>query len=301
MSELAVPEHQKRNMSGYNPNLEEGSDLEDSLHTTTSLSHENPEILLRESKSQGMFLTKTAGLFIVYTGFFVAVNLFIIFSMIQAKIWYRSMRMEVMTWVFLGLAVLVKLLGSFMNRFLKKVQFLLFLVDCIFSSFVFFGIFWYFETTNSNAYEYSGHYVIIAGFSFCCMAFGYLFSTLIRVQSSIYSVVAGLVFMNVFSIGALVMVYSIWTIHTMRFYQYFLVWFWCFLISLYIALNSSYVMRFRLEKYYDNEIFYLFFCFSTDWFSMFWVDMCRSCFQKKSKKKPKHPKTRKNRSASELA
>ena len=249
-----------------------------------------------------MFLTKTAGLFIVYTGFFVGVNLFIIFSMIQAKILYRSMNMQILTWVFLGLAALIKILGSCANKILKKVQTLLFLIDCILSAFTFFGLFWYMETTNSNAYEYSGHYVIIYGFCFCSMSFGFLFSTLIRVKNSIYSVLAGLVFMNFFSAGALLMVYSIWTIHTMRFYQYFLVWLLCFVISFYVSVNSSYIMRHRLEKYYDNEIYYCFFCYSTDWFSMFWVDMCRGLFQSKSKKKPKHTRRRKeNSSASELA
>lgn len=299
MSELAVPEHKKQNQSNYNPALDQGSDLEDSLHSSTYLSTENPEILLRESKSQGMFLTKTAGLFIVYTGCFVGVNLFIIFSMIQAKIWYRSMRMEIMTWVYLCLAVLVKLLGGFGNRCLKKAQFLLFVLDCVFSSFVFFGFFWLFETTNSNAYEYSGHYIIIAGFCFCAMSFGFLFSTLIHPKNAIYSSLAGIVLMNLFSAGALVMVYSIWTIHTMKFYQYFMVWFWCLVISLYISINSSYVMTHRLEKYYDTEIFYLFFCYSTDLLFPFWVDLCKGCFGKK-KKKSKHPK-KKRRDRSELA
>jgi hypothetical protein len=295
MSELAVPDHQNRNTSGYNPALNEGSDLEDSLHTTTSLTHENPEILLRESKSQGMFLTKTAGLFIVYTGFFVGVNLMIIFSMVQAKILYRSMNMETMTWVFLGIAAFLKILASFGNRFLKKIQMVLFFLDCILSSFVFFGMFWFFETTNSNAYEYSGHYIIISGFCFCAMSFGYLFSTLIRVKNAIYSVPAGLIFMNIFSAGALLIVYSIWTIHTMKFFQYFMMWMWCFVMSAYIALNSSYIMKHRLEKYYDNEIFYCFFCFSTDWFTMFWVDMCKSCFSKKPKKKSRHKKNTRSR------
>ena len=299
MSELAGPKHQQHELSGYNPALHNESDLVDSLHSTTSLSYENPEILLRESKSQGMFLTKTAGLFIVYTGFFVGVNLFIIFNMIQAKIWYRSMRMDILTWVFLGLACITKFLASFGNRFLKKAQFLLFILDCVFSALTFFGVFWYMETTNANAYEYSGHYVIIAGFCFAAMSFGFMFSTLIRVQASIFSVTAGLVFMNAFAIGALVMVYSIWTIHTMKFYQYFLVWLLCLFLSLYVSLNSAYIMRHRLEKYYDNEIFYCFFCYSTDWFSMFWVDMCKGLFQKKPKK-PKHKK-RRNRSGVDSA
>ena len=231
----------------------------------------------------------------MYTGCFVGVNLFIIFSMIQAKIWYRSMRMEIMTWVYLCLAILVKLLGGFGNRCLKKAQFLLFVVDCVLSSFVFFGFFWLFETTNSNADEYSGHYIIIAGFCFCAMSFGYLFSTLIRVKNAIYSIPAGLVFMNLFSAGALLIVYSIWTIHTMRFYQYFMMWLWCLVMSAYIAFNSSYIMKHRLEKYYDNEIFYCFFCFSTDWFSMFWVDMCKSCFSKKPKKKSRHNRNSRSR------
>ena len=282
MSELAVPKHSQAEVSSNNQG--ENSDFEESLHSDTDLSKTDVQILLRESKSQGMFLTKTAGLFVVYTTFFIAVNLFIIFDMIRAKVMYRSMKMETMTWVYLGLVIVIKLLASCANKVLKKVQTLLFFIDCILSSFVFFGIFWFSETVNANAYEYNGHYVIIFGFCMSALSFGFMFSTLIRLKDKKYSVLWGVIFMSVFTVLALVIVFSVWTIHTMKFYQYFLVWFICTLLSCYIAMNSSFILKLREEKYYDNEIVYCFFCFFTDWFSMFWVDLFKSMFKKKKKK-----------------
>ena len=287
MSELAVPKHNTNTLKSGVPiqMTSQDSSLEDSLHSETDLTNDDPEILLRESKSQHMFLTKTGGLFVVYTGCFVLVNFFIILNMVKAKILYRSMNMMTMTWVYFALCIVIKLLGGFGNRCLKKVQSLLFIVDCILSSFVYFGIYWFCETVNSSAYEYNGHYVIIVGFCLAAMSMGYMFSTLIRFKNTKYNVFTGVIMMSLFVIGTLIAVANIWTIHTMKSYQYCMVFFWFLVLELYIAINSNFILKLRLEKYYDHEMAYCFFCFCTDWIAMFWVDLCKNMFKSKKKRK----------------
>lgn len=294
MSNRAVPTHEiagkPQDDLTINPVEEEMfSEMEDS---------EESKYLLRESRSQAMFLTKIAGLMVFASLFPVGVNLFIIFKQIDAKILYRSMNMDVMTWVYLGLAIFVSLLGGCMNKFLAKLQAILYLLFCVFSALTFFGLFWYFNTTNESAYEYSGHYVIIIGFCLCAMSMGYLFSTLIRVRNISYSVLAGIFFMPVFVIIALVVCANVFTVHTMKAYQYTLVGFFFSLIGLYISLNSKFMLTLRLEKYYEHEIVYGFFCMKTDIFLFFWIDLCKSIFGKKKKKNKRRPVIR---GAQELA
>lgn len=286
MSELAVPHHKqdKINMSSSNGEIE--SNFQESLHSETDLS-EDPRILLRESKSYTIFLTKTAGMFIIYTSFFVLVNMFIIFDVVRSKTFNRSMNMKYMVWVYFCLAIAIKLLGSFGNSCFAKLQTVLFLLDIVFSSLTFFGLYWWCETINSNAYEYSGHFVIITGFCLNAMSYGFLFSTLISRKDRKYSILAGIVIMGILIALALGIVHGIWTIQTMKFGHYAAVWCAIMGVGLYIAFNSHFIVNMREEKYYDDEFIYCFFCYFTDWFSMFWIDLCKSMTKKKKKKSKK--------------
>ena len=288
MSNKAVPMHEIAGKPQDNITM---NPVEEEMFSDFEISNESRK-LLRESRSQAMFLTKIAGLMVFASLFPVGVNLFIIFQQIAAKTLYRSMNMDVMTWVYLGLAIFVSLLGGCMNRFLAKLQPILFLLFCVFSGLTFFGLFWFFNNTNESAYEYSGHYVIIIGFCLCAMSMGYLFSTLIRVRNISYSVLAGLFFMPVFVIIALVVCANVFTVHTMKAYQYTLVGLAFSMIGLYISLNSKFMLTLRLEKYYENEIAYGFFCMKTDILLFFWIDLCKTIFGKKKKKNRRRPEIR---------
>jgi hypothetical protein len=195
--------------------------------------------------------------------------------------------MKHMVWVYLSLAIVIKLLGSFGNSCFSKMQSLFFVLDIVFSSLAFFGIYWLCETINSNAYEYNGHFVIITGFCLNAMSFGFLFSTLISRKDRKYSILAGIVIMGLLIAGALGIVHGIWTIQTMKFSHYLAVWLAIMGVAFYISLNSHFIVTMREEKYYDDEFIYCFFCFFTDWFSVFWFDLCRSFTKGKKKKKSK--------------
>lgn len=44
-------------------------------------------------------------------------------------------------------------------------------------------------------------------------------------------------------------------------------------LNFYIALNSSFLIRFRQEKFYQHETYYAFFCYWGDIFFLFWYEM----------------------------
>lgn len=69
-------------------------------------------------------------------------------------------------------------------------------------------------------------------------------------------------------------------------------------INLYIALNSSFLISYRLDKFYEHESYYAFFCYWGDIFFVFWKDLLinSEIFQKKKKsKKSKKNKKRKSK------
>lgn len=275
--------------------------LSESLHSETDseISEESVKKFVSDMKNPGNFLTKIAGLMIFYNICLLIMAFFIIVDMIRAKMFYRSMDMKATVWVFFVFALLIKFIGSFANKYLGKVMGLLYILDCLFSAFAFFGLYWFFETVNANSYEYNGHYVIICGFCLLSSSLGFLFSTLIKLKNTPYSVLAGIIMMSIFNIIALAIVKGIWKIHNMKFYKYFLIWMWFLFFNIYIAINSKYLLEKRAGRFLEKESIHAFFTYSTDWFSFFWLDTFSSFKKKKSKKKNKRrkkPKSQKSES-----
>ena len=296
MSDMAVPIDMNTITESKRSN--EDSSLSASLDDTSEYTESEVSVkkTVSEMKVPASFLTKTAGLMVLYTLFFLGMSLFIVFNLIRAKLWYRSMNLRSTVWVFFIFAIIFKLIGSFANRFLKKIQGLLFILDCIFSAFAFFGLYWHFETINSNAYEYNGHYVIIYGVCFFSTSMGFLFSTLIRLRRTPYSVMTGIVIMSIFTIITLSIIKAVWPVHNMKFYKYFTVWFWMLILQIYVAFNSKFILEKRAKKLYAKDFIHVFFAYNTDWFSFFWVDVFKTIMaKKKSKKKLKKRKRNKSK------
>lgn len=293
MSLKAVPKHTHTvTESKLTPPDKSDESLSESLHSESDseLSEESVQKFVANMKSPNLFLTRVAGLMIFYNLCLVSMAVFIIFDLIRAKMLYRSMDMRATVWVFFVLALIVKMAGSFGNKYLGKVMGPLFIADCLFSLFAFFGFYWFFETVNASSYEYNGHYVIIFGFCLLASSFGFLFSTLIKLKRTPYSVLAGVIMMSVFNIIALAIVKGVWKIHNMRFHKYFLIWLWFLFFNLYIALNSKFMLERRAGRLLEKETIHAFFSYSTDWFSFFWIDMFASFKKKKDKKKLKRRK-----------
>ena len=298
---MAVPKDMNTvTESKITPPDQSDQSFSESLHSDSesAYSEESVKKFVSEMDSPNLFLTKIAGLMVFYNFCLVSMAIFIIFDMIRAKMLYRSMDLKATVWVFFVFALIVKFAGSFGNKYLSKIMSLLFIIDCVLSAFAFFGFYWFFETVNANSYEYNGHYVIICGFVLLSTSFGFLFSTLIKLQKTRYSPLAGIIMMTVFNIIALAIVKGVWKIHNMQFYKYFLIWLWFLFFNIYIALNSKYLMEKRAGRFLQKETINGFFTYSTDWFSFFWIDMFASFKNKKKDKKKKNKKRKKAKSRS---
>ena len=244
-------------------------------------------------KSPANFLTKTALLMVFYTFFFVVMSLVIVFNMIRAKMTYREMNLKVTVWVFFVFAFIFKIIGACGNKYINKVQPLLYVLDVIFSSIAFLGLYWHFEMINADKYVYEGHFVVICGVTFFSTAVGFLFSTFIRMKKVVYSIPAGVVLMTISNIICLALVNGMWTVHDVKFYKLFAIWFWYLVLAIYIALNAKFMLERRAKTLNENDVVHAFFAFNIDWCSYFWVDLFQSAMAKKKKKnkKTKKPKS----------
>lgn len=272
--------------------LFEKDGLKISLQSITDFSSQSIAILLKESKSKSYFLTKSAVTLMFYMACLVLVNFLILFDMVRARIWNRALNMKVFTWVFLSLSIILKFLGGFGNRIFKKVQFLFYFLDVIFTTMAYFGIYWFLEQKDSSTYKYTGHYLLVITFMYFAMTLGFVFSTLVRTPREIYSVTAGFLMMPVFTGTCLIIIRYTWTTLQLRPYEYVLIWLMSFIDTIYLVLEARFMLTLRLKKLYDHEIYYAFFCYNTDIFFSFWVDLFkyRKQMKKKAKKKAKEKK-----------
>ena len=172
--------------------------------------------LVFDMTDRNAFLTKTGMFMVCYTGVWVVIAIAILLHRNSARVLWISMQMNIYFWVFTILAFLVKCFGSFVIGYSRKFMKILFIMDCILSGLAFFGSFYYFENILPNAYQYSGHYVIMCSFLFLTTAFGFIFSTLFRKKNSFYAHGIGIVLMSLFNLIAIACFTVFYPIETMK-------------------------------------------------------------------------------------
>ena len=92
----------------------------------------------------------------------------------------------------------------------------LYAVDCVLSTLAYFGSYYFFDNVLPNAYQYSGHYVIMCAFMFCATALGFMFSTMFGKPGSHYSWFFGLMMMSLFNGIAIIFFVIFYPITTMK-------------------------------------------------------------------------------------
>ena len=237
--------------------------------------------LVFDMTDRNAFLTKTGMFMVCYVGIWVVISIAILLHRNYARVLWISMEMQIFFWLYLVLAFLIKCFGSFCIAYSRKWMKILFGLDCIFSGLAFFGSFYYFENILPNAYQYSGHYVIMCSFLFLTTAFGFIFSTLFRKKDQYYSTGVGILLMSLFNFIAIAFFNIFYPIATMKPSKYIALFFCYFFFNCYIAFNSKLIVMRRSKKFFENEAIFCFFTYCTDWFSYFWIDWCRSKFDGK--------------------
>jgi hypothetical protein len=225
------------------------------------------------------FLTKTGMFMVFYVAIWVVITIMILLHRNYVRVLWISMEMKVFIWPILILAFLIKCFASFCIQYARKFMKFLYLLDCIFSGMAFFGSYYYFENILPNAYQYSGHYVIMSSFMFLTTAFGFIFSTLFRKKDQYYSTGVGILLMSLFNLIAIACFIAFYPIETMKSSRYLYLFLFYFVFNCYIAFNAKLTVMKRSKKFFENDGIFCFFTFCTDWFSYFWIDWCRKKFE----------------------
>lgn len=162
------------------------------------------------------FLTRTAMFMVFYVALWVGIAFCILIHPDYARVMWISMQMNIFFWVYALIAFLVKCVASFFGPKMRRFMKVLYLIDCIFSALAYFGSFYFFDNILPNAYQYSGHYVIMCSFLFCSTALGFLFSTLCGKKGSHYNWFFGLLLMSLFNGINIIFFVFFYPIETMK-------------------------------------------------------------------------------------
>lgn len=172
--------------------------------------------LVFDMTDRNAFLTKTGMFMVFYIMIWVIIAILILLHRNYARVLYVSMEMNVFFWVYTILAFLIKCFGSFCIGYARKFMKILYFVDCILSGLAFYGSYFFFENILPNAYQYSGHYVIMCSFLFLTTSFGFIFSTLFRKKDQFYSTGMGILLMSLFNLIAIACFKIFYPIETMK-------------------------------------------------------------------------------------
>lgn len=162
------------------------------------------------------FLTKTGMFMALYTGLWSLISIGLLLKPDYARTLWISMEMNIFFWVYTFIAFIIKCFGSFGVGYARKFMKILYFLDLIFSGLSFFGSFYFFENILPNAYQYSGHYVIMCAFMFLTTSLGFIFSTMFRKKTVYYNTAMGLLLMCGFNLIAIACFNIFYKIDTMK-------------------------------------------------------------------------------------
>lgn len=172
--------------------------------------------LVFDMTDRNAFLTKTGMFMVFYVAIWCVIAILILLHRNYARVLYISMQMDIFFFIFTILAFLIKCFGSFVIGYARKFMKMLYGIDCVLSGLAYFGSFYFFENILPNAYQYSGHYVIMCPFLFLTTAFGFIFSTLFRRKDQYYATGMGIMLMSLFNLIAIVCFKFFYPIATMK-------------------------------------------------------------------------------------
>lgn len=172
--------------------------------------------LVFDMTDRNAFLTKTGMFMVFYVAIWCVIAIIILLHRNFARVLYISMEMRIFFFVYTILAFLIKCFGSFCIGYARKFMKILYAIDCILSGLAFFGSYYFFENILPNAYQYSGHYVIMCPFLFLTTAFGFIFSTLFRKKEQYYALGTGVILMSLFNLIAIVCFKIFYPVETMK-------------------------------------------------------------------------------------
>lgn len=233
---------------------------------------DNSKVLLRDTPSRSIYLTKVGVTFIVY---FLGIALLGIILQTNEEVgryYYRLYALDSFDVLLVMLVIFIKVLFGFFGHKLRSFSTIFFLIDLVLSIFAYLSAYFWFENFMKSQYIWSGHYWIIIGVNLFASSVAFTFSTLRLDDVKSYNYMFGILLMLVANLITCSLFYNYLDIVTMKFTKYIYLLILFGLIDIYVAINAYLVVNYRVTKFYDHEFIFCYFCFWVDWFSYFWMD-----------------------------
>lgn len=204
-----------------------------------------------------------------------------------------------MTPVLLGLSIAIKLSFSIIGKKIRNLATVCFLIDFFITFWIGLGLYFWLDERLRKYYIYEGHYMILIGFTLLLNSMFFLISTYLRSKKrkkNEYNYIIGIALMSVSTFVGLFVSSQLYTDTPLVMQEYIITFSVFTLFNIYLCVNSYFLIQYRLEKFYQHEAMYAFFCYWGDILFVFWYDLFLSSRSKKRKKKKKTKKNKNRKS-----
>lgn len=248
----------------------------DSISETLITEDDDDVELLKYTGSRNLYLTKVGLVFCFYWLICVGVLTVVMFTDEGFRQKYFKYRVFQKTWTYLYIIIGLKVFMSFLGAFVRGLSTLFFLIDCYLVSTFSVSLYFYLEGYKQDQYNGNGYWVVAGSYALFFGSIGFVLSAMIKDNKRVFNFLLGILFMSLFS--AIGLFAAIQTFTTPQFHktEYTIVFGAVVAYSVFFAINSYQVITFRVEKFYDDEFSYCFFCYFTDWFTFFLIDLFRN-------------------------
>lgn len=233
-------------------------------------------LLLRDTDSRNLYLTKVGLIFSLYY-LILCLNFLVIYTnKDEVRRKYFAFHIFDDMWTYAICLAFIKVIFSLFGRFIRSFSKLFFVIDIVLANIFVMGLFFYLNGYLQTMYQSEGYIVPV-----CCMvlfssSIGLVVSAMVKDNKRLYNYWAGMFFTNFFGIATLLGIFYSGIFENFSIFNCYVILAGSVAYNIYIVLNSFQTITFRVEKFYDNEHIYAFFCYWTDWILFTWIDIFRS-------------------------
>lgn len=232
------------------------------------------KVLLRSSNSMNLYLVKVGLLFSIYW-LILSITCFIaVIKPEMIRNHHFGFRFLNFTWIYIILFCSIKLLFGIFGYYVRNFALIFFIIDCIISIPITLNIYMHFEGFVKTQYIGHGYFVVLSIWSLFAASIGFMLSALIKNRNLKYNYCLGIIICQLFSIIPLLVRTYVWKDRDITSVKFIPIFIFALLYNVYFAVDMYQVVNYRTIKYYDHEYAYCFLTTWTDFFYLFWRDIC---------------------------
>lgn len=244
--------------------------------------------LLKFTDSKNLYLTKVGLVFCFYYFVCSLVLTLIYVDQENFRQKYFQYRIFHQTWTYLYIIIGIKIVMSFLGSFIRGLSIIFFLIDCYLINIFVVSLHFYFEGYLQTMYKANGFFILAVSYMLLASSIGFVISAIVKDNKRGYNFILGILLMTGLAGGALIVAVKLFATHNFNNTHLMMIIGAVIIYNIYFSVNSYQVITFRTEKFYDDEFSYCFFCYFTDWFTFFWVDLFRDASFHRIKQKAEY-------------